>query len=114
MDKHTAIMTPIANSNLTAQRFSTQSYQPLNMGLIFKNIIPKVLSIEQRPQMKRQYREENTQERLDAEFEEMRRCAYIAAGLPSERSRANIISGAGYQLDTNSNTDNIRNKQKTL
>lgn len=47
--------------------------------------------MEQRPQKKKQYEVENTQEKQDAEFEEMRRCAYVAAGLPSDMARANII-----------------------
>ena len=70
--------------------------------------------MEQRPQKKKQVAIEYTQEMQDAEFEEMRRCAYVSAGLPSDMRRANILWGAWYQLWTNTNTENIDNTEKSL
>lgn len=106
VDKHTSIMYPISNSNLASQRHSRQSYQQLNLNLIFKNLIPTLLFIEERPQKKKQHEVEYTQDMQNAEFEEMRKCAYVAAWLPSNMDRANIITWAGYLPRTNKDTDN--------
>lgn len=114
VDKHTSIIYPISNSNLAAQRHSRQSYQILWLNIEFRNLIPKVLSIEDRPQKKKQHEVEYTQDMQNAEFEEMRKCAYAAAWLPTDMARANIIAWAWYLPRTNKDTDNKTDTAITL
>ncbi|MFZ2255882.1 MAG: hypothetical protein WAW59_02365 [Patescibacteria group bacterium] len=70
---------PIANSNLATQKMSKNYYEQLNLNLQFKELIPLLLHIEERPQQVKQYKVEYTKEIQEKEFEEMRRCAYVAA-----------------------------------
>lgn len=114
IDKHTAILMPIANSNLATQKMSKNYYEQLNLNLQFKELIPLLLHIEERPQQVKQYKVEYTKEIQEKEFEEMRRCAYVAAWLPSDKNRANILWGEGFQLWTNTNTENIDLTTKSL
>jgi hypothetical protein len=73
-------MYPISNSNLSAQKHNLESYQLPFVNLIFKTKIPvRLIDTENRPQKKKQYEAEYTPDMQNAEFEEMRRCAYVAA-----------------------------------
>jgi hypothetical protein len=99
LDRHAAIMTPIANSNLGCQKHSTNSVQGLSPKIEFAKILGGIkVYVQQRgPQEVKKVEKEYTKEEQDAQFEAMRRCAYIDAGLDSDIKRANITGGAGYQ-----------------
>ena len=57
---------------------------------------------------------ENLIIKQEKEFEDMRRCAYVSAGLPSDAQRANITGGAGYQLWSNTTVETVGKTTKTL
>lgn len=84
-------MEPIAGSNLSAQKMVRNSYKLPFLNIILKNKIAGAkVFIEDSPQRKKRYEKEYTQEEHDKEFDELRRCAYVSAGLPSDMARANI------------------------
>jgi len=113
LDKHIGIMTPIANSNLSAQEHNRNSYQIPFINVVFKNKIPpRLLHTETRPQETKKYEEEYTQHTMDKEFDELQRCAYASAWLPSDRKRANILWWVWYQKDVITNSDNIWSREK--
>lgn len=114
LDKHIGIMEPIANSNLAAQEFSMNSYEQLFKNLKLKNLVGTLIYIDTRPQQQKTYKKEYTQEEMDKEFDEMQRCAYISAWLPSDIHRANILGWAWYQKDFLTDADTISDTVKSL
>jgi hypothetical protein len=113
LDRHAAIMNPISNSNLGCQVHSKNSYENKSKGTQFATILGGIkVYVQQRgPQEVKKIEKEDTKEERDAQFESMRRCAYVSAGLPSDSRRANITSGAGYQWGIE--FKNTENKQST-
>lgn len=99
IDKHAAIMTPIANSNLGCQKHNTNSFENKSKSTNFAKILGGIkVYVQQRgPQEVKKIEKEDTKKEQEARFEAMRRCAYIDAGLDSDRKRANITGGAGYR-----------------
>ena len=100
IDKHAAIMNPIANSNLGCQKHSKNSYENSSKNLKLAAVLGGIkVYVQQRgPQEVKKVEKEDTKEQQTKEFEDMRRCAYVSAGLPSDKHRANIMGGEGYQL----------------
>lgn len=85
------------------------------LNIVLKNKVAggKIL-VDTSPQRKKQYEKEYTQEEQEKEFEELRRCAYVSAGLPSDTLRANITGWVGYQIWTDTSAENIWSTLKNL
>jgi hypothetical protein len=117
IDKHAARMTPIANSNLGCQKHSTNSYENKSKSTNFAKILGGIkVYVQQRgPQEVKKIEKEDTKKEQEAQFEAMRRCAYIDAGLDSDMKRANITGGAGYQWGIEfKNTENKQSSEMNL
>ncbi len=116
LDRHIAIMNPIANSNLSCTRHAKNSYSGISKNLKLSAILGGIkVYVQQRgPQEVKKIEKEDTKEEQDAQFEAMKRCAYIDAGLDSDPKRANITGGEGYQQQLNSTTENIVKTTKVL
>ena len=116
LDKHAAIMNPIANSNLASTEHAKNSYSAISKNLKLSAILGGIkVYVQQRgPQEVKKIEREYTKEEQEAQFEAMRRCAYVSAGLPSDKNRANITGGEGYQQQPNSTTENIAKTIKVL
>jgi hypothetical protein len=116
LDRHTAIMNPIANSNLASTEHAKNSDAPISRNLKLSAVLGGIkVYVQQRgPQEVKKVEKEYTKEEQDAQFESMRRCAYISAGLESDMKRANITSGAGYQLSVNSTAETAWKTTKLL
>lgn len=115
LNKHTKIMEPIANSNLSAQKHQKNSFQLPFLNITLGNKISGwLIFMEDKPQLQKKYKEEYTQEMQDQEFDNLQKCAYIHAWLPWDKDRANIPYGVWYQFRTTSNSDNTQLYKKTL
>lgn len=109
-------MNPIANSNLASTEHAKNHEAPISRRLKLSAILGGIkVYVEQRgPQEVKKIEKEDTQEEHDAQFEWMRRCAYVSAGLPSDIHRANITGGVGYQLKITTDTTNVTKTEKDL
>lgn len=115
IEKHSKTMEPISNSNLSAQKHQTNSFQLPFLNIKLKNKISWAqVSMEDRPQLQKKFIEEYTQAIQDEEFEYMRRCAYASAGLPWDKNRANIPSWVWYQFITIHNSESTNKAKKVL
>jgi hypothetical protein len=108
-------MQPIAGSNLSGQKMTRNSFKFPFLNIILKDkVAGGKIYIEDSPQRTKRYEKEYTQEEQDKEFDALRRCAYVSAGLPSDPTRANITGGVGYQIWTTTNADSIDRTNKDL
>lgn len=115
IERHGAIVEPIANSNLSAQKHQKNSFQLPFLNIKFKNQISGGnVYIENLPQIQKKYEKEYTQSMQDEEFNYLQRCAYISAWLPGDIDRANIPSWVWYQFLTTQTTENTIWAKKTL
>ncbi len=115
IEKHSKIMEPIANSNLSAQKHQKNSFQLPFLNIKFKNQISWAqVYIENSPQLQKKYKEEYTQSTQDQEFDSLQRCAYVSAWLPWDKDRANIPAWVWYQFLTTTDSTNTTWTKKTL
>ena len=96
LEQHSKMMDPISWSDLSAQKMTNNSYQLPFLNIKIKNKIAgaKVYTTES-PQIKKQFKTEDTPAARDALFDAAFRCAMNEAGLAGDPILANGSIGAG-------------------
>ncbi len=90
LEQHSKMMDPISWSDLSAQKMTNNSYQLPFLNIKIKNKIAgaRVYTTES-PQIKKQFKTEDTQAARDAVFDRAFRCAMNEAWLPGDPILAN-------------------------
>ncbi len=115
LDKHMKMMEPIANSDLSAQKMTNNSFQLpfLNIKIADKVAGGRVF-VNNRPQQTKKFKEEDTEEKRNAFYDATYRCAMIEAGLSPEKETNGGPDGGGYASSSQTNLSNITNTELNL
>lgn len=108
IDKHSAILEPIAATNLACQRMTmNMGESPLDKLRLMKSLKGWKIIYMTKPQAKKKFPSDVTQKSEDEEFKNIERCALASAALPTNPKEVNGPRVIGYSLNSAVTTENI-------
>lgn len=110
LDKHLEKTEKISWSDLSAQKMTNNSFQLPFLNIKFKDKVAGAgVFIHNTPQVTKRLSDENTPEKIQAEFDAMNRCAMMSAGLNTDENKNSSILGVGFLPNSAVHSENIIN-----